>query len=90
MTGNENADRLAQQGASKPEIDNIDTYVPRNFDLQGAKLSKITQKSAYKKIMNQTHVEYSRKTLAMLDVSRYAIESIMATIETDKTLWRSV
>ncbi|KAG2053126.1 hypothetical protein BDR06DRAFT_982913 [Suillus hirtellus] len=49
-------------------------YVPRNFDIQGAKLSKITQKLAYKAIANQNHLEYKRTTLSLLDLTRYAVE----------------
>ncbi|KAG1813448.1 hypothetical protein EV424DRAFT_1299676, partial [Suillus variegatus] len=89
VMGNEQADILAQQGALKPIADTIDTYVPRNFDLQGAKLSKITQQLAYKAILNKTHLDYHRPILALLDVTRFAIERITSTLETDEAIWKS-
>ncbi|KAG1732242.1 ribonuclease H-like protein, partial [Suillus paluster] len=89
IKGNDKADRLAQNGAAKTETNAIDTYVPRNFDLQGAKLSCITQKSAYRTLMNDTHLEYHRQTLVLLSTTRDAIETITTTLETDETIWRS-
>ncbi|KAG1837267.1 RnaseH-domain-containing protein [Suillus subalutaceus] len=89
IEGNEKADRLAQQGASKTDTDAIDLYVPRNFDLQGAKLSNITQKLAYQALKNGTHLEYNRQTLGLLSLTRATIESMTATIETDEVIWRS-
>ncbi|KAG2144793.1 RnaseH-domain-containing protein [Suillus cothurnatus] len=88
-TGNEQADRLALIGALREDTDTIDTYVPRNFDIQGAKLTKITQKLAYKAIMNKTHLEYKKITLSLLDVSRFAIQTISSSLETDAAIWRS-
>ena len=62
--GNEQSDRLAKLGASKSKPDDITLNVPDHFDLQGAKLSKITQAIAYqgiyekapKKERNTTHL----------------------------------
>ncbi|KAG2063309.1 hypothetical protein BDR04DRAFT_1131112 [Suillus decipiens] len=88
-TGNEQADRLALAGAQRTDTDVINTYVPRNFDIQGAKLTKITQKLAYKAIMNQSHLEYKKTTLSLLDVSRFAIQMVSSSLETDAAIWRS-
>ncbi|KAG1846174.1 hypothetical protein C8R48DRAFT_664350 [Suillus tomentosus] len=87
--GNEQADRLALAGALRIDTDTINTYVPRNFDIQGAKLTKITQKLAYKAIMNKIHLEYKRTTISLLDVSRFAIQTISSSLETDAAIWRS-
>ncbi|KAG2063740.1 hypothetical protein BDR04DRAFT_1131021 [Suillus decipiens] len=72
--GNKRVDQLA-----KP--DNIDTYIPRNFDIQGTKLTKISQKLAYMEIMSRTNLTHKRATLALLDVTRFA--------ETNETIWHS-
>ncbi|KAG1786911.1 RnaseH-domain-containing protein [Suillus plorans] len=88
ITGNEKADQLAHNGASKTTTDTIDTYVPRNFDLQGTKLSKINQKTAYNALMIKKHIDYKRPTLGMLDITRYAVETLTTTLETDETIWR--
>ncbi|KAG1747280.1 hypothetical protein EDD22DRAFT_785679 [Suillus occidentalis] len=87
--GNEQADRLALTGALRVDTNIINTYVPRNFDIQGAKLTKITQKLAYKVIMHKTHLKYKRTTLSLLDVSRFAIQSISSSLEMDAAIWRS-
>jgi ribonuclease HI len=87
--GNEQADKLALTGAQRVDTDVINTYVPRNFDIQGAKLTKMTQKLAYKAIMCKTHLEYKRATLSLLDVSRFAIQSISSSLETDAAIWWS-
>lgn len=86
--GNEKADELAMSGALHTIPDLIDTYVPRNFDTQGAKLSAISQKLAYMKIMNEKKLDYTRATLALLDVTRFAVETISSNLETDEAIWR--
>lgn len=86
--GNEKADQLALTGALCQNPDDINTYVPRNFDIQGAKLSKITHKLAYKGIMKKTHIEYNRVTLSLLDITRYTVESVSSTLETDDAIWQ--
>ncbi|KAG2032909.1 hypothetical protein BDR03DRAFT_1077719 [Suillus americanus] len=95
VAGNEEADQLAQRGVQKIVADDIDTYMPRNFDLQGAKLRTISQKTAYKAIMREKCVDTKRATLALLDVgnvmdvTRYTLETVTSTIETDKAIWQS-
>ncbi|KAG2085763.1 hypothetical protein BD769DRAFT_1717572, partial [Suillus cothurnatus] len=87
--GNERVDRLASEGAHRTEPDKIDTYVPRNFDIQGAKLTKISQKLAYMEIMNRTNLTHKRTTLALLDITRLAVEALSSNQETNETIWRS-
>ncbi|KAG2029994.1 RnaseH-domain-containing protein [Suillus americanus] len=89
VKGNDKADHLAQHGATRTDTDTIDLYVPRNFDLQGAKLSSITQKLAYKALIKDTHLEYNRQTLGLLSVTRAAIKTITTTIKTDEMIWQS-
>jgi hypothetical protein len=75
LIGNEWADQLALTGAQRLTTNNIDTYVPRNFDIQGAKLEMITQKPVYKAIMNKTHFKYKRTTLCLLDITRFTVQN---------------
>ncbi|KAG1820375.1 ribonuclease H-like protein [Suillus subaureus] len=86
--GNEKADQLALTGTLCQEPDKLDTYVPRNFNLQGAKLLMITQKLAYKVIANTANLEYKKTTLSLLDLTRYAIESLTSSLKTDATIWK--
>jgi hypothetical protein len=86
--GNEKADQLALTGMTRPEPDIIDTYVPRNFDLQGTKLSEITQQLAYRAIMRKTHLNQHRSTICLLEMTRFALEPISKTLETDEAIWR--
>jgi ribonuclease HI len=87
--GNERADKLASEGAHHTEPDNIDTYVPRNFDIQGAKLTKISQKLAYMEIMSRTNLTHKRTTLALLDITRLTVEALLSNQETNETIWHS-
>ncbi|KAG1809377.1 ribonuclease H-like domain-containing protein [Suillus subaureus] len=89
VMGNKRVDQLAQNRALKITTDVIDTYVPRNFDLQGAKMSRITQRLAYKALMmKKKHIKYKRPTLGLLDVMRYAIKALTTMLETDESIWQ--
>ncbi|KAJ7024095.1 hypothetical protein C8F04DRAFT_969440, partial [Mycena alexandri] len=48
--GNEEADKLASEGASKTTIDEVDMKIDSAFLMPGAKLQSITQSLAYKMI----------------------------------------
>ncbi|KAI0281320.1 hypothetical protein BC826DRAFT_923304 [Russula brevipes] len=45
--GNRESDRLARDGANKPEPDHLGLTIPATFDLQGAKPAMLTQPKAY-------------------------------------------
>ncbi len=51
IQGNEESDRLAKEGANKLALDNLDLDIPKEFDLQGAKIATLTQALAYKGIL---------------------------------------
>jgi len=88
--GNDAADRLANEGANKDTYDVIDLNIPPTFNLQGAKLSSITQAIAYHGIRTSTHPPKNKRTTTMnIDVARYAIESISGSLETDATIWKN-
>ncbi|KAG2342363.1 hypothetical protein BDR05DRAFT_886599, partial [Suillus weaverae] len=50
QNGNEQADKLVKEGANKLTAGELDLNIPDDFNLQGAKLSAITQALAYKGI----------------------------------------
>ncbi|KAG2132751.1 ribonuclease H-like domain-containing protein [Suillus clintonianus] len=78
--GNNEADKLAEIGALKNEYNLMDTTVPPEFDLQGTKLTHISQALAYRQM---------RSTLGLLDITRYAIQNISNTLETDRSIWKA-
>jgi ribonuclease HI len=48
--GNEQSDLLAKQGAIKDNNDRLDLEIPKEFDLQGARLASLTQAATYRGI----------------------------------------
>jgi ribonuclease HI len=87
--GNEKADRLAEIGAKKDVPDNIDLSIPPRFDIQGAKMSALTQRIAYQGIMSHRQRTPQRNTTHNLDMMRHALEEIAGHMENDETLWRN-
>ena len=85
--GNERSDQLAKQGASKEVEDKIDLKVPEHFNLQGAKLSTITQAIAYKGIYEQEIKEQRQTTHLNLEKIRNDIEHQTGMLETNEALW---
>ena len=85
--GNEQSDRLAKQGADKQSDDTISLEVPNHFNLQGAKLSTLTQAIAYKGIREQTQMK-QRKTMHLnLEKVREDVASQTGTRETNEAIW---
>ena len=87
IQGNEEADRLATQGAEKEQADHIDLSIPPNFDLQGAKLASITQRTAYQGLLSSMNLDYQESTLNLLDTTRYSIQSLTNSLMTDAAIW---
>ncbi|KAG2050448.1 ribonuclease H-like protein [Suillus hirtellus] len=85
--GNEQADRLANEGANKPNEDAIDLSVPDEFNLQGAALSLITQAKAYKGIRTKIKPKPRRQTTNNLDITRYALQTLTGHLEEDAAIW---
>jgi ribonuclease HI len=86
--GNEESDRLAREGASKVEPDELNLEVPIEYDLQGAKLKALTQTLAYKGILEQSHPNERQTTRTNLTLTRAAIARYTGDSETDESLWR--
>ena len=51
--GNEGSDTLTKGGARKAVSDSLDPTIPMEFDIQGAKLSAVTQATAYRRILER-------------------------------------
>ena len=75
-TGNEEADKLAAEGANKPAPDDIDLTVPPNFNPTGLRLSTMTQASAYAFVRNLNPPPSSNR-------ARINLERTRATLVTD-------
>ncbi|KAG1840786.1 RnaseH-domain-containing protein [Suillus tomentosus] len=88
LNGNDQADTLAKEGANKTTDDHINLQIPNEFNLQGAKLSAITQALAYKGIMGKKTKPIRRATTNNLEIIRYAIQSITGHLETDANIWQ--
>jgi hypothetical protein len=88
--GNEESDRLAKQGVDKQEADELDLSIPREFDLQGAKLSTLTQAKAYRGILEQKSINQRNSTTQNLQLTHEAIHLITKELETDATIWQSI
>ncbi|KAG1734854.1 ribonuclease H-like protein, partial [Suillus occidentalis] len=87
--GNDGADALAETGAQKNEYDHIDTRIPPEYDLQGTKLTAITQALAYKKLISMSLLAHKQSTTNLLELTRYAIQKVTNTLESDKTIWQA-
>lgn len=55
VQGNEESDALAKQGVDKRNPDLLNLDIPKEFDVQGAKLSTLTQATAYRGILERKH-----------------------------------
>jgi hypothetical protein len=85
--GNEQADRLAKQGAEKDLDGDIPLEVPDHFNLQGAKLSTITQAIAYKGIYERSQKKQRKTTHRNLEKVREDIAAQSGTRETNEAIW---
>ena len=88
--GNEEADRLAAEGAMKPAIEHLDLALPENFNLTGANLSTMSQSTLYQGIINQNPPRQRLGTTMHLDIARYAVESMNGCMPSDMQIWRSL
>jgi len=71
--GNEGSDALAKRGANKQCPDILDLRIPIEFNIQGAKLSTLTQAKAYRGILERRQYEPRNTTINHLQLTREAI-----------------
>lgn len=88
--GNEGSDALAKEGAQKEHPDNIDLAIPKEFDVQGAKLSTITQAIAYRGIIESKPLQERDAAKRNLQKARDAVKNYCDTLETDEAIWQSL
>ena len=86
--GNEGADRLAKEGANKPIPNNLSLDIPKEFDLQGAKLSTLSQTIAYQGIMECKPLCVRPATALNVQRIREALWAYHNELETDETIWK--
>ena len=86
--GNEECDRLTKLGADKPILDELILDVPMTFNLQGAKISALTQALAYQGIMERLPTHPHRTTTTEnLQKTREAIHRYNGLLKTDESIW---
>jgi len=66
----------------------MDLEVPKEFDLQGAKLATLTQALAYRGIMERKTHRRRPTTETNLQRTREALANYHSDLETDETIWR--
>ena len=88
--GNEESDRLAKEGAAKDTPDILEMDIPKEFDLQGAKLASLNQATIYRGIMERKTPPIRHTTDRNLEKTRTAIERHMGNVETNETIWHSL
>jgi ribonuclease HI len=87
--GNELSDELAKEGMEKIVSDDLPLEIPERFDIQGAKLSKITQATAYKGINNAKRKHSRQTTTRNLERIREDISNHLGHLEKDEAIWKS-
>jgi ribonuclease HI len=88
--GNEECDQLAKIGADKPLQDQLNLDIPVTFDLQGAKLTALTQATAYRGIMERQTPQKRATTTTNLQLTREALHNYNNVLETDETIWSNM
>ena len=88
--GNEEADRLAKEGANKLTPGTLSLEIPKEFDLQGAKLSTLSQAVAYRGIKERKPPRTRPTTALNLHLVRESLTTYHNKLETDGTLWKGL
>ena len=86
--GNEKADGLAREGTEKEVKKEIDLTTSKEYELEGARLSKLTQKLAYKHIIKLRNIEtMTRRGKEYMRETKEEIGKILKTYPTEKKIW---
>jgi len=88
--GNEGSDRLAKRGANKQEPDTLNLDVPVEFNIQGEKISTLTQTKAYRGTLERKEIKPRNTLENNLQLAREAISQVSGDSETSATIWRSL
>ena len=87
--GNKGSDALVKQGANKRYPDPLNLEIPEEFNVQGAKLTTLTQATAYKGILERKQHEPRNTTEKNMQLTWTAIKRITREIETNTTIWKN-
>ena len=89
IQGNEESDTLAKQGANKRNPDPLNLEIPKEFNVQGAKLLTLTQATAYRGILERKRPDVRNTSEENLQLTCIAIKQITHKLETNTTIWQS-
>jgi len=88
--GNEQSDILAKQGATKDRDDILPLDIPKEFDIQGAKLSLLSQATAYKGIKERKPPTTRESTKRNIKLTMETILNYTGYRETEATIWQGL
>ena len=89
--GNEYTDKKAEEGANKEKEDTIDLKVPKDYELEGAKLNKLTQKLAYMHVQEQKQIKALTPTGEKnMEETRKQIEEMLGVYPSEKAIWNGL
>ena len=90
VLGNEESDKLANEGAGKETADALSTHKPIEFDLQGAKLAMLMQAVVYRGIKEKKTTQPHQTTAKNLELTRNMIRTCTGESETNKMIWKCI
>lgn len=86
IKGNEEADKLANEGAQKTTPDKINLIILQEYHLLSAKLAKLAQATAYRGIIGKVPKPYQKGITTHLDMMRWAMKKRLGDFPTDKQI----
>jgi ribonuclease HI len=89
---NEGADRMVEMGAKIDTVEDSLPDIPPHLKLTGARLSKLTQKLAYRAIRERKMEQYipRPRTAAIMERVRLEIEDDFGRHTSDATTWKAI
>jgi ribonuclease HI len=88
--GNEVADRLAAEGARKESPDNIDTSIPEEVEVSGARLQSMTQAILYTGILENRERTERKTTAENLEIIAESIRDRIGYTPEPRQVWESL
>ncbi|PBK60021.1 ribonuclease H-like protein [Armillaria solidipes] len=88
--GSEGAKSQALIGAWRDQSNTVSLEIPERFRTRGAEIGAMTQSLAYRMILKRTKAPQRRTTLVNLDITRWAINSVISLTPTDTQIWNSL
>ena len=89
--GNDGADKKASEGAQKENTDNIELKVPKEYQLQGARLAIMTQKLAYDWITQLKELKpITKRGQENIKDTMDALEDSGSPRPTEQKLWKDL